>query len=366
MNDNYSDLQYRDELDLINRFIHKLKCLYHQMTPLTKLLELLRSEFPQMFNLNNDLILNQNLQQLIYANVVKDRDRPTKQYCSKFIKLLIEILERYDKEINEELLDLLMSDYVGGGASEHNDDDDDDNDKKEYIYKSYYIDNQKWVTLKNEAIYNLVGMTTWGAAYLLSDFILANKQLFNEKTILELGAGTGLIGLVLDQVNSKSVLLTDYSPVVLDNLKYNIENNGIKIQDLINVEYGDEQLQQNLENGDDTKFKVMTFDWEANLDDKQCEAFQSDIILGADIVYDPSLCKYLVAVLHRLCMKNPSTVAYIASTIRNQQTFSTFQQELQSHNFNITEINYTPDNFVHPSPYIYDYTQIVLYKITLK
>eukprot|EP01133_Synstelium_polycarpum_P012629 gene12629-14826_t len=245
-------------------------------------------------------------------------------------------------ETNEDLLNMftdLMSTKVNSGD-------------KEFIYKSYCIDN-RWVTLKNELIYNLVGMTTWGAAYLLSDFITANKDIFTNKHILELGSGTGLVGPVLDTVSPSRVVLTDYSPIVLNNL---LDNMVLTTTDSIQLEVDEEDRDNS------NIFSVRTFDWEAPLVDS--DWCRSDIIVGADIVYEPSLCRYLVAVLHKLCTWNPKTTAYIASTIRNKDTFATFQQELQSHRFQVLDVTATA-TFTTPSPFEYDRSQIVLYQITL-
>ncbi|EGC36115.1 hypothetical protein DICPUDRAFT_32345, partial [Dictyostelium purpureum] len=252
-------------------------------------------------------------------------------------------------EVNESILEKYLEIINGGGVT----------DEIEYCWKSYFVED-KWVVLKNENTYNLVGMTTWGAAYLLSDFILQNKSLFENKNILELGSGTGLAGIALDYVKPlKKVILTDYSPKVLKNLKENIELNNIGIDDLINDE-------DNQDLNGNNRFKVKILDWEIEdltvLDKEYSDGDNStNIILGADIVYEPSLARYLVRILDYLLNKNKDSVAYISSTIRNQSTFTTFQQELKEKQLTVEDITNTLAD--KPSPFIYDKSQIVLYKI---
>ncbi|PWN19169.1 hypothetical protein BCV69DRAFT_313925 [Microstroma glucosiphilum] len=77
-----------------------------------------------------------------------------------------------------------------------------------------------------------LGNRTWGAAPLLSQFLLYKFSSSSQETrrlprkVLELGAGTGLVGLALTALahelgRSVQVDLTDYHPHVLENLRIN-------------------------------------------------------------------------------------------------------------------------------------------------
>ncbi|KYQ88422.1 hypothetical protein DLAC_11127 [Tieghemostelium lacteum] len=337
-----------------NEFIKKIKIYYHQMVHIPLMLTNLKSEFPQYFIGN---VINfrdfKELQEKINSEIAVDLSRPTNAYCLKFLKMVIDTVESQKLEVNDTLLDNFMQLFSAGSSSTSSDNNE--------CYKSYCIRDNQWVTVKNETAFNLVGMTTWGAAYQLSDFILGNKHLFENKRILELGSGTGLIGLVLKFIsNLKSVVLTDYSPKVLYNLRDNLLLNNIQCTDSIDLE-----INENPKEVDENIFKVRLFDWEIpdieHID--QCLDLQSDIILGADIVYEPSLCKYLVAILNRILCNSTSSVAYISSTIRNEQTFGIFKNEIKSFNNLIVEDITSTANLLNPSPFIYDGSQIVLYKI---
>lgn len=70
----------------------------------------------------------------------------------------------------------------------------------------------------------------------------------------------------------------------------------------------------------------MMLDWN-NTDDL---VFQStpDIVIGADIVYDPSILQSLLNVLTLIHKINNNVDIYIATVIRNQDTFSEFLKAL--------------------------------------
>lgn len=53
-----------------------------------------------------------------------------------------------------------------------------------------------------------------------------------------------------------------------------------------------------------------------------------DILIGADIVYDPCILEPLCKVLHSFFIKNKSIYAFIACVVRNEDTFNKFFQTL--------------------------------------
>lgn len=76
---------------------------------------------------------------------------------------------------------------------------------------------------KEKASADFTGWTVWASSVLLSRWVIENKAAFDAKTVVELGSGCGLAGLVAaTQTNARSVLLTDYQEHTLDNLRYNV------------------------------------------------------------------------------------------------------------------------------------------------
>ena len=83
-------------------------------------------------------------------------------------------------------------------------------------------------------VHDSLGTHTWGAAPILSQLLLPmDASADRDLRVLELGAGTGLVGLAMalwsrsHRADSKTqVICTDYHPTVLENLAHNIALNG--------------------------------------------------------------------------------------------------------------------------------------------
>jgi hypothetical protein len=69
-----------------------------------------------------------------------------------------------------------------------------------------------------------VGMVLWPAALVLARWLCRNAALLRGKSVLELGAGMGLAGLAAAHL-ARRVCLTDFNPLVLENLRANVELN---------------------------------------------------------------------------------------------------------------------------------------------
>lgn len=67
----------------------------------------------------------------------------------------------------------------------------------------------------------------WPSAVALSRWLVSNPSVIKNRSILELGAGCGLSGLVAAGLQPSSVALTDFNPKVLENLERNIALNNV-------------------------------------------------------------------------------------------------------------------------------------------
>ncbi|KAI8065464.1 putative methyltransferase-domain-containing protein [Gongronella butleri] len=79
---------------------------------------------------------------------------------------------------------------------------------------------------------NDIGFKTWGAAPLMAKLLVQQKLIpdLQAVDVLELGTGTGLVGIVCDLLGARSVTVTDYHPSVLTNVAVNIELNQSRCQ----------------------------------------------------------------------------------------------------------------------------------------
>lgn len=79
-----------------------------------------------------------------------------------------------------------------------------------------------------------VGYLMWPSAIVLSRWLLTNAHVLNGKTILEIGAGCGLVGILAATIVKNSdwnmpnqVIISDVNNTVLDNISQNINLNDV-------------------------------------------------------------------------------------------------------------------------------------------
>jgi protein-lysine N-methyltransferase EEF2KMT len=151
------------------------------------------------------------------------------------------------------------------------------------------------------------GMRTWEASLLLSEWLLG--QDVQGKKVLELGAGTGLVGILAAKRGAK-VMATDGSEVVITNIRKNFELNDV-IAETQTLWWGEE---------DD----ILRQEW--------------DFVLGADITYDEDECAILAGT-YALSLKGGG-MGIIAATVRNENTLRVFVRECGT---DFAELELTPE-----------------------
>ncbi|MGB1600935.1 MAG: methyltransferase, partial [Promethearchaeia archaeon] len=74
------------------------------------------------------------------------------------------------------------------------------------------------------------GAALWEAALVMSDFLYANQHLVAHKRVLELGAGNGMLGVVLSRLGvCQSIELSDHHPKVLNLMVRNLRLNAVPV-----------------------------------------------------------------------------------------------------------------------------------------
>lgn len=101
------------------------------------------------------------------------------------------------------------------------------------------------------------GLILWEAAFALADALVPRRDTIAGKTVLELGAGLGLPGIVAGQLGAQ-VVQTDCDPLALQVSRRNAELNGLA-----------------------ARMAHEVADWRAWTD-----PHQYDVVIGADICYD--------------------------------------------------------------------------------
>lgn len=111
-----------------------------------------------------------------------------------------------------------------------------DNDNHDDAYETIQYDiidnnHNTSITIQQEREYDKsTGMSIWKGSEVMSTYLQQHYNLIKGKRVLELGAGCGLVGLVCAlALDAKSVLITDGDYQVLNNLRYNVQINGLKL-----------------------------------------------------------------------------------------------------------------------------------------
>ncbi|KAM3343968.1 protein-lysine N-methyltransferase EEF2KMT isoform X1 [Capsicum galapagoense] len=225
------------------------------------------------------------------------------------------------------------------------------------------------------------GCSIWPSSLFLSEFVLSFPEVFSSKSCLEVGSGVGLVGVCLAQANCSKVTLTDGNLSTLSNMKLNLELNQ-QATDVLGHTRQTNTVQ------------CLHLPW-ASATENELRELMPDIILGADVIYDPLCLPHLVRVLKillkrenlnlhlnngskdcppdRRCFKSKETssagdidvyvrkekiygnphadhlspglgqrpVAYIASVIRSIDTFKCFLSLAERENLIVSDITET-------------------------
>ncbi|RDX66039.1 Methyltransferase-like protein 22, partial [Mucuna pruriens] len=190
-----------------------------------------------------------------------------------------------------------------------------------------------------------VGLQVWRAELLLSDFILHKASCSSQLhgvIALELGAGTGLVGLLLARV-ANTVFLTDHGTEILDNCAKNVQLNF----GLLNYQ---------------AKIYVRELDWFnhwppiAKIEEAPCtqkyswtcgeieEADNASLLVAADVIYSDELTDAFFSTLERLMSRGCPKVLYMALEKR--------------YNFSLSDLDVVANGYSHFQSYLGDEDEI--------
>ncbi|XP_063828294.1 methyltransferase-like protein 22 [Ostrinia nubilalis] len=207
----------------------------------------------------------------------------------------------------------------------------------------------------------LVGLQVWRGAFLLGDLLIhlgLNGRLAG-KTVLELGAGTGLTSFVAS-LYAKKVICTD------------IDVGGILELIKLNAKYNAKLIKSD--------FKVLPLDFMANWTPELTnEIKQTDIIIAADVIYDDDVTAAFVSTIQKVLNTTPPKTLYVVLekryvfTIEHMdsvapcyETFLTLLDKIKTDNpHSEWTVQQLPIDF--PKYFTYDRVkELVLWKITSK
>ena len=182
--------------------------------------------------------------------------------------------------------------------------------------------------------YDLTGQIIWKAADILSKYIIdeLGEKVLKGSSVLEVGSGPGLCGLVAQQWASR-VVLSDYQDLVMDLICINIKDSLPKWKDcqLLSAQL-DWMKASEPTYYDSLPVKALSPDTSSLIPLYTFSEFKLDYIIGSDIVYWTSSIKPLMNVLtvsiyvsltslsFRLCSRETRTLLRhsTSATLRGQ------------------------------------------------
>ncbi|XP_067847943.1 EEF1A lysine methyltransferase 3-like [Heptranchias perlo] len=165
-----------------------------------------------------------------------------------------------------------------------------------------------------------VSAYVWGPGLVLCRYFEDEKFNFTGKKVLELGSGTGIVG-ILAVLLGGDVTMTDRA-YVLKQIEYNVS--------------------ANIPATSRHRSKTRALLWGT---DQNNFPTDFDIILGSDIVYSPSQFPGLIQTLLHIC--NDKTIIYLSSNLDARVGSENFHQEILPKQFNSEVIHTSGGNCIY-------------------
>jgi predicted nicotinamide N-methyase len=155
-----------------------------------------------------------------------------------------------------------------------------------------------------------LGWRVWCCALILADWLLCTPAICRGHTVLELGSGLGLPGMLAAKLGAKAVSLTDCLPLMLKSLHRVVRDNGLAKTTSVHT------LDWVTDSGADSQKCSARFGSSAEtneaLQQREQEAAgeawphlpigqQFELVMGSDVMYETHHIECLVAVLASRC-----------------------------------------------------------------
>ncbi|KAL8671489.1 MAG: hypothetical protein Q9168_004003 [Polycauliona sp. 1 TL-2023] len=165
------------------------------------------------------------------------------------------------------------------------------------------------------------GHRTWDAALFLATFLFTDGRHFiQDASVLELGAGLGFVSVLCGKhLGARRVLMTDASETILCAAQQNAELNGV-----------------------DSIVRSSVLEWGTRDVDRvhqnDGEAISYDLVLGADMLYEPRDFPALMSTLEDLFTHNPKIQMLISTAIRREETLESFMDACNEHSLHVERV----------------------------
>ncbi|EXJ83598.1 hypothetical protein A1O1_07221 [Capronia coronata CBS 617.96] len=269
------------------------------------------------------LLVKQDVQDCLYKyffDVSQNKYLPPARYQTRILKRIIQEIEKSCRDPDQDQVSDQLMEHMGYLSTILPPPESDDEAQQKHVH-SYFpplpLDEPGVQPILIDEARNLlsrgtnVGLRTWEAALHLAWYlILQRPEVVKDKTVLELGAGTGFLSLLCaGHLGAAHVVATDGLAHVCDALQDNVDLNREN-----NALLGHEPPE------------VRQLDW---TDRPEIERLLNsagrpyDLVVGADITYHPDILRPLAELLGLLKDRFPDIVILISAAIRSD-TYAQF------------------------------------------
>ncbi|NWV18637.1 MT21A methyltransferase, partial [Origma solitaria] len=179
-----------------------------------------------------------------------------------------------------------------------------------------------------------VAAVVWDAAVVLCAYLEIEGIDLRDRSVIELGAGTGLLGIVVTLLG-KGFFVVSFKAIYNCSARVTITDRAAAL------EFLESNVQANLPPELRPRAVVKELTWGKDLDNFPPGAF--DFVLGADIVYLEETFPELLQTLEHLC--SDQTVILLSCRIRYDRDLK-FLKMLRDH-FSVYEVHYDSSKDVH-------------------
>eukprot|EP01023_Acetabularia_acetabulum_P007113 TRINITY_DN13025_c0_g1_i1.p1 TRINITY_DN13025_c0_g1~~TRINITY_DN13025_c0_g1_i1.p1 ORF type:complete len:240 (-),score=52.02 TRINITY_DN13025_c0_g1_i1:77-796(-) len=180
--------------------------------------------------------------------------------------------------------------------------------------------------------------------------MIQNPQVVADKSVLELGSGTGVCGIVAAQLGAQQVYLTDcvekVLQILLESVELNVKFEGTQDLD----EQGDFEDAESVDeldfqpSWDEGNMHVRYYDWEQSLNfldnksyhlQQQIQTFvpglnqddKFDVVIGAEVMYEQEHADFVAAAIKHKLEQNG--ICIICCAVRDLGVFTHFEKQCQ-------------------------------------
>lgn len=151
------------------------------------------------------------------------------------------------------------------------------------------LDKDNYIYLNEQTLFKAngeEGLHLWESSVVFSRYIKKNQSIFDNKSIIELGSGCGLLGIAcLLYTNCQHITFSDYQKSVIDNLVKNIELNKSSHRNI------NQSSSKKIMNSSDpssaksfpTNYTILNLDWR---DYEKYKLESYDYIIGSELIYN--------------------------------------------------------------------------------